>query len=66
MQFSLSLDFLNQVFYAFWGGGVLYEFADPELEDLSPGQKLLLRMGGEHRATVKEKLREFRTRIVSE
>ena len=45
---------------------VLYEFADPELEDLSPGQKLLLRMGDEHRATVKEKLREFRARIVSE
>ena len=43
---------------------VLYEFADPELEELSPGQKLLLRMGDEHRATVKEKLREFRARIV--
>lgn len=42
---------------------VLYEYADPELEDLSPGQKLLLRMGSEHRATVKEKLREFRDRI---
>jgi hypothetical protein len=43
---------------------VLYEFADPELEELSPGQKLLLRMGNEHSATVKEKLREFRNRIV--
>jgi hypothetical protein len=42
---------------------VLYEYADPELESLSPGQKLLLRIGGEHRATVKEKLREFRARI---
>ena len=45
---------------------VLYEYADPELEKLSPGQKLLLRMGNEHAATVKEKLREFRSRIVAE
>ncbi len=44
---------------------VLYEYADPELEQLSPGQKLLLRMGNEHAATVKEKLREFRRRIVA-
>jgi len=43
---------------------VLYEYADPELEKLSPGQKLLLRMGNEHSATIKEKLREFRSRIV--
>jgi hypothetical protein len=43
---------------------VLYEYADRELEELSPGQKVLLRMGNEHSATVKEKLREFRTRIV--
>jgi hypothetical protein len=44
---------------------VLYQYADPELEQLSPGQKLLLRMGNEHSATVKEKLREFRGRIVA-
>jgi hypothetical protein len=44
---------------------VLYEFADPKLEELSPGQKLLLRMGKEHSGTVKEKLREFRSRIVA-
>jgi hypothetical protein len=43
---------------------VLYEYADPALEELSPGQKLLLRMGNEHRATVKERLRQFRGRIV--
>lgn len=42
---------------------VLYEYADPDLEELSPGQKLLLRMGSEHRATIKQKLREFRDRI---
>ena len=39
---------------------VLYEFADPELEALSSGQKLLLRIGSEHRSHVKERLREFR------
>jgi hypothetical protein len=45
---------------------VLYEYADPDLERLSPGQKLLLRMGNEHRTTVKQKLREFRSRIVAD
>ena len=44
---------------------VLYEYAAPELEQLSPGQKLLLRMGNGHAATVKEKLREFRGRIIA-
>jgi len=39
---------------------VLYEFADPELESLSSGQKLLLRMGAEHRSRVKRMLGEFR------
>jgi hypothetical protein len=42
---------------------VLYEYADPELEELSPGQKLLLRMGSKHASTIKTKLREFRGRI---
>ncbi|MCP5090626.1 MAG: DUF3014 domain-containing protein [Gammaproteobacteria bacterium] len=39
---------------------VLYEFADPELEALSSGQKLLLRMGSEHTAIIKRVLRELR------
>ena len=39
---------------------VLYEFADPELEGLSSGQKLLLRMGSAHRSNLKQTLREFR------
>jgi len=39
---------------------VLYEFADPELEELSSGQKLLLRMGSEHTAIIKRVLRELR------
>ena len=39
---------------------VLYEFADPDLENLSSGQKLLLRMGSEHTALIKGVLRELR------
>jgi hypothetical protein len=39
---------------------VLYQFADPELESRSAGQKILLRMGAENAARVKAKLREIR------
>ena len=39
---------------------VLYEYADPELESLSSGQKLMLRMGNDHMARVKKMLRELR------
>ena len=39
---------------------VLYEYSDPDLESRSSGQKMLLRMGSEHRSSVKQKLREFR------
>ena len=42
---------------------VLYEFADPELEALSAGQKLLIRMGPDHQSRVKAVLSEVRTRI---
>ncbi len=42
---------------------VLFEFADAELEALSSGQKLLLRMGHAHTATIKQALRELRARI---
>jgi len=42
---------------------VLYEFADAELEALSSGQKLLLRMGPENGKTVKQILRDLRVRI---
>lgn len=37
-----------------------YHFADEELEALSAGQKILLRMGSENAARVKAKLAEFR------
>jgi hypothetical protein len=42
---------------------VLYEFADPELEALSGGQKLLIRMGPDHMSRIKAVLSEVRTRI---
>jgi len=42
---------------------VLYEFADPALEALSSGQKLLLRMGSDNAARVKSVLEELRSRI---
>ena len=42
---------------------VLYEFADPRLEALSSGQKLLLRMGPDHATRIRETLAELRTRI---
>jgi hypothetical protein len=43
---------------------VFYEFADPELEGRSAGQRLLLRMGPENERAIKAKLREFRAEIV--
>jgi hypothetical protein len=42
---------------------VLYKFADPDLEALSSGQKLLLRMGNDNAARVKDALTGLRERI---
>lgn len=39
---------------------VYYEFADPQLQALSSGQKAMLRLGPENRAIVEAKLRELR------
>ena len=39
---------------------VLFEFADPALQELSAGQKILVRMGSDNEARVKAKLRELR------
>jgi hypothetical protein len=44
---------------------VLYEFADPDLEALSSGQKLLLRMGPNNAGTVKRMLEKFRSRLTA-
>ncbi len=44
---------------------VFYEYADPQLEACSAGQKLLIRMGPANEAIVKAKLRELRKAVVS-
>jgi hypothetical protein len=43
---------------------VLYEFADPALEGLSAGRKILVRMGPENAKRVKDKLRAIRRELV--
>ena len=43
---------------------VMYQYADPALEALSPGQKLLIRMGPGNGAIVKAKLRELRAELL--
>ena len=45
--------------------GVLYEFADPKLETLPAGQKVLIRMGVDNANAVKAKLRELRAALVA-
>ena len=45
---------------------VLFEYADPALEKLSSGHKLLIRMGPENAALIKAKLTEFRGAIVGQ
>lgn len=42
---------------------VLYKFADPRLEALSSGQKLLLRMGPGHATTVRRFLQDLRSEL---
>jgi len=42
---------------------VLYEFADPAVEALSAGQKILVRMGPENAKRVKDKLRAIRREL---
>lgn len=42
---------------------VLYEFADPALENLSAGQKILVRMGPDNGKRVKDKLRAIRREL---
>jgi hypothetical protein len=44
---------------------VFYQYADPKLEALSSGQKLLLRMGPANEAIMKAKLRELRKAVVN-
>ena len=44
---------------------VLYRFEDPNLEALSAGQKMMIRMGPANAAIVKARLREIRERLVA-
>ena len=44
---------------------VLYEFADPALEELSSGQKMMLRIGKDNRERVKAKLTEIRAAVTA-
>jgi hypothetical protein len=45
--------------------GVLYQYADPKLESLSSGQKVLVRMGSANALVVKAKLRELRSALIA-
>ena len=44
---------------------VLYEFADPALQERSAGQRAMLRIGPENAARLKAKMREVRAALVS-
>ena len=44
---------------------VLYEYADPSLEERSAGQKAMMRVGPENEARLKAKLREVRKELVA-
>jgi hypothetical protein len=44
---------------------VLYEFADVDLEALSAGQKIMVRVGADNEARLKAKLQEIRAEIVA-
>jgi hypothetical protein len=43
---------------------VLYQYADPDFEARSAGQKIMMRMGGENAAKVKAKLQDIRRELV--
>jgi len=44
---------------------VLYEYADPALEERSAGQKIMLRMGSSNAGRVKDKLRAIRRELIA-
>jgi hypothetical protein len=45
---------------------VMYQFADPELEALSAGQKIMVRMGSENAGRIKAKLKEIRRELTGQ
>jgi hypothetical protein len=44
---------------------VMYQYADPDLESRSAGQKLLIRMGPTNARIIEDKLRAFRAEIIN-
>lgn len=44
---------------------VMYQFADPDLEALSAGHKIMVRMGAENAARLKARLREIRSELAA-
>ena len=45
---------------------LMVEYADPDLEELSAGQKILVRVGLDNELRLKAKLREIRKALVAE
>jgi hypothetical protein len=45
---------------------VMYKYADPELEDLSAGQKIMLRVGKDNAALIRAKLTELRKEVTNQ
>ena len=45
---------------------VFYQFADPKLEALPAGQKVLIRMGPQNASIIKQKLQQFRAAITAQ
>jgi hypothetical protein len=45
--------------------GSFYQFADPDVEDLSAGRKLLIRIGPDNAAVIKAKLQEIRREVTA-
>ena len=45
---------------------VLYQFADPDLEALSAGQNIMIRMGSENATRIKAKLRQIRGELINQ
>jgi hypothetical protein len=46
--------------------GVFYQYADPSIEERSAGQKLMIRLGSQNAAIVKEKLRALRKEVTKQ
>ncbi len=46
--------------------GVFYQYADPSIEERSSGQKLMIRLGSDNAAIVKDKLRALRKELTKQ